>query len=45
VLTSGARIEDPNAYVTQLNELLVTLAGDTASEAADDTADDTAGEA
>jgi molecular chaperone HtpG len=45
VLTSGARIEDPNAYVTQLNELLVTLAGDTAGEAADDTAGDTAGEA
>jgi molecular chaperone HtpG len=41
VLTSGARIEDPNAYVTQLNELLVTLAGDTAGE----TAGDTAGEA
>jgi molecular chaperone HtpG len=28
VLTLGARIEDPNAFVTQLNELLVTLAGE-----------------
>ena len=45
VLTSGARIEDPNAYVTQLNDLLVTLAGDTAGEAADKAAGDTAGEA
>jgi HSP90 family molecular chaperone len=36
VLTSGARIEDPNAYVTQLNELLVTLAGDTAGDTADE---------
>jgi molecular chaperone HtpG len=26
VLTLGARIEDPNAFVTQLNDLLVTLA-------------------
>jgi molecular chaperone HtpG len=32
VLTSGARIEDPNAFVTQLNELLVTLAGDPPEE-------------
>ena len=28
VLTLGARIEDPNAFVTQLNDLLVTLAGE-----------------
>jgi len=28
VLTSGARIEDPNAFVTQLNELLVSMAND-----------------
>jgi molecular chaperone HtpG len=32
VLTSGARIEDPNAFVTQLNELLVTLASDPPEE-------------
>ncbi|MGH3400231.1 MAG: molecular chaperone HtpG [Streptosporangiaceae bacterium] len=28
VLTLGARIEDPNAFVTQLNDLLVALAGE-----------------
>jgi molecular chaperone HtpG len=29
VLTLGARIEDPAAFVTRLNDLLVTLTGDT----------------
>jgi hypothetical protein len=27
VLTLGARIDDPAAFVSQLNELLVTLTG------------------
>jgi molecular chaperone HtpG len=31
VLTLGARMEDPVAFVTSLNDLLVSLAGDTAA--------------
>jgi molecular chaperone HtpG len=32
VLTLGARMEDPVAFVTSLNDLLVSLAGDTADD-------------
>jgi molecular chaperone HtpG len=43
VLTLGARIDDPAAFVTRLNDLLVTLAGDTQAE--DTQASDTQAEA
>jgi molecular chaperone HtpG len=34
VLTFGARVDDPAAFVSKLNDLLVSLAGDTPSPAA-----------
>jgi molecular chaperone HtpG len=44
VLTLGARIEDPAAFVTKLNDLLVTLTGDASDVTAEAETSDDAGE-
>jgi molecular chaperone HtpG len=44
VLTAGARIEEPAAFVARLNDLLVSLAGETDGVPADEPADPTGDE-